>query len=497
MSDDDPAVDGETGSEACTEQAAELVERRKHRLLRLAALIIIPLLLVLAVIGVWLFGDGILADQIRQAIHRAGLDPGETRVEASALGGRVALLDADLVDTYESERRTVYRSPETVVDVAVLDTLIAGAPIIDRIAMREAMIDLRRFPDGSVPGMPEDPEAEDDPDAPEEQPPRDLVELYRKWKERIEKAREWLPERDPDEEVDEEVADQPVRPAEGWERAVRFFPIPDEDDASPFPRTLVRELDISGEGIVLPDSQPDSPSPLDVAAFALQGTNVTTRIEGDEVMDLGGSYQTVGAGTGTFGYQGRTDSGGFTWAWEGIPLPTVAEPSVSGEHLTDYHPGGSARLALDAEWQGEELGGAIVLELIDLTLQPTAEAGPEAGELARGLDELRELHAKLDAEGPLVIRWTLTLGGTPSEPRITDLGAASFKRALADTARQLKVAATAKAKAVAKDAKDAAVEEGKGLIKDLQEGGDPEDSAKDRLKNLEDKGEGLKGLFGR
>jgi len=152
-----------------------------------------------------------------------------------------------------------------------------------------------------------------------------------------------------------------------------------------------------------------------------------------------------------------------------------------------------------ASWEGDALTGTVVVELIDLRLKPTPASGPEAKEAAKGLDEVRKLHDKLEVEGPLVIRWPLTLGGSPSSPRITDLGLSSFKHALVDATKQLKDAAAAKAKQLAGDAKDAALEEGKGLIEDLKSGKDVEESAKERLEKLEDSetGDKLKGLFGK
>lgn len=495
--DDQPAPEVEAAApEVAAEEAA--AAKKPPRKLRLAALIIIPSLVVLVVIGVWLFGDGFLRGQIRSAIEDAGLDPGDTVIEASLLGGSAALKQAELVARHEAEQRSIYRSPETVIDVAVLDSAAAGAPIIQRIAAREVEVDLRRFADGTVPGTEPEDEVTEDGEEPEEAPPRDFVELYRRWRDRYRKAKEWMPEGGDDEEV--AVGDQPSRPAEGWNNAVRYFPKPDpEAGGSPFPRTLIRELDISGERIVLPDSTGEAPSPLDVTGFSLTGSNVTTQIAEGETMVLDAEYQTAGAGVGSLAYQAHVTDGRLNWAWSDIPLPTVADPAVSGDRITDYGPKGVGNLALDAAWEGDVLTGSIVLELIDLRLKPTPEGGAEAKEVAKGLDELHELHAKLDAEGPLVIRWELTLGGSPGEPRITDLGLASFQAALKDAAKQLKEAAAAKAKQLAGEAKDDALEEGKGLIEDVKSGKDVEASAKERLKNLEESGTGdkLKGLFGK
>lgn len=471
---------------------------KRRRAFRLWALIVLPLLLLLVVLSVWLFGDGFLRSQIRSALLRAGLEPGDTVIESSLFGGRVALIEAEIVAEHETEQRTVYRSPETVLDLAVLDSAIAGSPIIDRLAMREAVIDLRRFSDGSIPGtgrtdLPEEVEPDADEEAPEEQAPRDLVELYQRWRDRYQKVRKWIPE---DADGDDQV-DQPSRPAAGWRNAVRFYPQPRETDTSPFPRVLIRELDISGSGIVLPDSQLDASNPLDVERFALSGATVTSRLEPDETMSLDGEYRTLGAGAGDFAYRAQVDQGAFAWGWDDIPLAVVARPEVSGDRLADYRPSGTGRLALTSAWQDETLEGEVVLELIDLELDPTAAAGPEAREVAKGLKELRALHAKLGLAEPLVIRWRLTLGGSPDAPRITDLGAESFERALKDTAKRLRRAVEDKTREVAGQAKDAALEEGKGLIEDIRSGDDAEESAKERLKRLEGQGDSLKNLFGK
>ncbi|MDA3963799.1 MAG: hypothetical protein PF961_23670, partial [Planctomycetota bacterium] len=486
-----------------SDQASDKAPSKPPRQLRLGTLIVIPLLVIVAAVAVWLGGDAFLENRIASAIDKQGLERGDTQISADLFGGSVALEQVALTARNGDETRVVYSSPRTALDLAVLASISSGDAIINELTVADAHLDLRRFADGSIPG-PRDLEAEEmeqrqGEELPEEPPPRDLVELYRTLRKWYDRAREYYPEGGDDDAAPE----QPVRPAEDWNNAVRYFPTPEPGRPS-LPRMLIRSLELSGTGVILPDSSPESAMPLDVANFTISGSNVTTRLAAGEAMKLTGSYATVAAGQGAFTLSQTATTGAATFSLFDVPLPVLADTRVSGDGLEGYNPKGQGELAFDVLWDQEALSGTLTVRLIDLILKPDPSRGQEAQEVAKALDDMRQLHQELAPDQPFVITWRLQIGGTLSDPEILDLGMASLLQAIKDSAGAIADAAKAKVKALAADATKVATDQAKGLIDDIKAGEDPEQAAKERAKELEQQGKKLedeanklKNLFGR
>jgi len=483
-----PSADGDGAASADTPE--EPTPKRPGKF-RWWTVIAVPVIALGSGLVLWIGGDHMLTSAIRDSIRDRGLELGEqTRLEAQFLGGKVALTDAELIAHSDEETRVMLRSPRAAVDLAIWDTITSGDVIVEELSMRDAVIDLRRFPDGSIPGPEATPE-EVPPDAEEqdEAPPRDWVESYERVRKWYDRAQDWTT----DDEAEDAEPEQPVQPAEGWDQAKRFYPTPEPGDPLPLPRVLIRSLDLGGKQLRLPDATgEDAEAPLDLAEFALRGSDVSLRPVAGESMNLAFDFTTRGAGDGSIALVRALEAGSLQGGWDAIPLPVVAAEEVAGARIAKWRPRGTAVLAIDAEWQGEVLDGTIVVDLEDLELHPRDDAGEEAHELAKTLAELSSLHQEVAGEEPFVLRWQLELGGSPQKPEIENLGPESMLLAIQQQAREL---VERKARAAIDEGKEAVREAGEQAFEDLKEG-DVEGATED-LEGLEDKKDELKNLFNR
>ena len=394
-------------------------------------------LIALVVIGgllggsVWCFLDGVLLGALQQAAERQGLQLDErTKVHASLLAGR---LDIDQFGVLElGETEPIVATDAISLDYGLMSIFGSDTHDIEELTITGLRGRFRRQADGRVPVLDDLPlpaeetasdataqgdEAADHQtsDAPGVETPDDAVAVpppaadlreqikqwrqqYQTWRERALKAKEWL--------LSDATNDAAGEPQYHWPEATRYPPSQDADIQQS--RWLVRRATISGRGLELPDQ-----TPLDIAGFQLQGEQLSNRPRPGETMHLAGTFTTAGAGAGKLGWSRSETGGELAVSLDQVDAATLADPDLLGDLISRYGARGQAAIRLQVVWQADRrLDGQITIQSDNLQLRPDGESTQQAHQLA----------TFLGAAGPKAITWTIRLGGTTNQPRVTDWG---------------------------------------------------------------------------
>ena len=425
---------------------------RKSAVIFLVLVAIIGVLMFPLVVEPWIVG------KVKSTLAGQGLELAKgSELSVSVFGGAVTGKALTLRETGQTS--DVFTATTLNADIALIDSVTSGDVVIESLVIEGLTGNLRRT-NGRVPVL--DPTGE--PGKPTDWLGlgKQLMDWYKKYapaggedKAPAEPGKEPAPEK-PAEKAEKKAEKVPAKPtvAIDWPHATRYLPQP--QPGGKWPRVLIRHLSINGTTLGLPDE-----SPFDLTGFALTGTNVALRLNGDETMDLKGDLTTRGSGPMALAInrQGGRD-GTMKLDAKQVPIEALSNPQISGNAMTGYGAKGLADLTIDTTWTGWKQTSAVTSTLSQMTMQPDKDAGAVAHQFA----------SAINAFGGKPVAWSPRLGGTLAQPVFTDNGLDSLK---------------ASALGAAKDAaKDKAVEEGqKQLDKNPQLKG-ATDKAKDLFKGL-------------
>lgn len=452
----------------------------------------------------------LLESMIRSGIVDRGLElDDQTTIDVSILDGAVAITTSTISERHEEEVRTVYASPRTAVDLSVVESVRKRDAIIDELTATEVIASLRRFADGSVPGLPDEPPADtDEPPADGEEPPdrleqaRDLYELWERWQPWLERAWRHRPQSD---------GKAVATPSPNHPAAIRYLPVTgDGAHARWLPRVIIHELELSGSQLSFPDAMGEvdgNAAALDLDSFRIAGHTVATALDAGEEMLLEAELTTVGGGSANAAFRRTVEEGELRVQWASMPLEALATEAAAGRGLAAWGPSGHMSWDSALTWTGADLDGSISCSIIDLKLNPTSDAPAEAAQVAQGLRQLEELWTRLDSEikridpnaedlGPLVFALELELGGKVYAPTVSGLGADGMLAAIAAQreliqqrlTQALRNAAGAAVDRVRDQATDAAESAARDALDNLRNGESPEGGARETLENLRESG---------
>lgn len=375
-------------------------------LLRPAALWLVPLTILVLLALVPLALEPWLEGRVRAAVALAGLELApETSIDISVLGGRITLGRLDLRERVDGQPRSLFTADRAELDADVLACL-AGDIVFDSIILEGASGDLRRRGDGTVPlATP----------PPAERGGTDWGKLD--WWGLLRQAYAWQQQRDA--AADQAPTTTPAPPrqqsAPDWSGARTYEPAP--GPAGPPTRVLIRKLSLSGREFLLPDD-----TPFAITAFSASGHDLGWgRREAGTSWALDLQATTRAAGSLDLGL----GSGRLRLVARQLPLSALAHPALAGAAFARYGASGTADLTLDGQWT-RQLTGTIQAQVAGLRLDPTSPT-PREEQVAQILNRL----------GGRPLTWTMTLGGTPQDPEITDDGLAALaKGQLAEAAKQ-------------------------------------------------------------
>jgi hypothetical protein len=404
MTDPVPAPGASTKPSASSTQEAMIstlpIAPKKPGLLRKAAFIILGVvILAFAVVLPWWI-DRMVLNGIKSGLANRGLEL-DAKSDLSFSIIRTRLSGANLIvrEQGKPDAAPVFTADRLEAKLALLDSVSSADVIIDELALEGAAGDLRRRKDGTSPVETKEPGASGSTD----------------WVGMAKKGMEYLKKRQEEQKQKEEGKTEPTppkekksKPAYDWTGANRYEPSPVPGKPMHIPRVLVRKLSVTGKAIALPDK-----TPFDVAGFSITGTNVASKLIGNEVMNLNGAATTVGAGPLKLAIE-RTAAGngklGITA--EQVPLEAIADRNVSGDALSHYGPTGTAAMTVNTTWTGWDLVGAIESRIQKLALNPDRESGDRARQVAQVVNNLKDQ----------TVVWPVKLGGTLFAPTITDNG---------------------------------------------------------------------------
>lgn len=398
-----------------TAPAAPPAAPKPPRLLRPAALWLLPLTVLVLLALVPLALEPWLAGKVRTAAGLAGLEIApETTIDVSVFGGRITLAKLDLREYVDGKPRTLFTADRAELDADVLACL-GGDIVLDSVKLEGASGDLRRRGDGTIPLATPPPEERGD---------TDWGKLD--WWSYAKKAYEWQQGKDEEAERAEQAGQQPAKtdapakppkkkPAHDWAGASQYEPVP--GPRGPAMRVLIRDLAVSGRELQLPDD-----TPFNVTAFSASGKNLGwgRREQGTAWnLDLQATTRAAGAvevglGTGRLRLLARA-----------LPLSALAHPALAGDAIAKHGASGTTDLTLDATWQAK-LDGVINAKVTGLKLEPR-QPTPRQAQVAQVVNRL----------GGKPLDWTMKVGGTPADPEVVDDGLEALaKGSLADAAKQ-------------------------------------------------------------
>ena len=391
------------GNEKANEKAI-----KKPGLLRKSAFIILAvgILLFLLILPFW--ADRWAFNTITAALASRGLVlmPG-SELSVSVFGLRLTGAQLKIREQDKPEDPPVFVADTLNAKFALLESLSSGDVIFADLTCDGVKGDLRRRKDGEPPGgVPEDGKGSTKG--------QDWMALFKRgmdwWRSQKDApAQEGDPSK-PGDPSPPSTSTKSPKPCYDWKGAVRYDPAPRATTAQGWhiPRILVKKISISGTSLGLPDQ-----TPFDITKFVLTGAMVTLNLKPDEVMALMGNIETIGAGPLTLAMQrmgGQT--GTLKVDAQKMPVEAMSHAAVSGDSLSRYGAKGMANLTFDATWTGWDLTGAVNSTVQHLSLNPDAQAGDRARQVAQVVNNLKDQ----------TLVWPVKLGGTIYAPTITDNG---------------------------------------------------------------------------
>ena len=407
----------ETSPDAAAPVADPAVPAKAPGVIRKSAVIV---LLVVGVIGLALFPlvvEPWIVGAVKSTLAAQGMELTEdSELSVSLFGGAVTGKELKIRET--GKPSPIFTTTTLNADVALLDSLASGDVVIEHLVIEGLSGNLRRGPDGQIPGVP--------PEEPGK--PIDWLGLGKKllaWYEKYAPQDEQTAEpTEPGKEPEpgkpgEKVPAQP-KPTFDWPDATRYEPQP--QPGKPWPRVLIRNLSITGTSVGLPDE-----SPFDITGFSVAGTNVALRLKSDEVMDLKGDFTTKGSGplALVMNRQGGK-SGNMRLEAKQVSIEALSAKQISGDALAPYGAKGVADLVIDTTWTGWKQTSAVTSTLSNMTMQPDKDAG----------DVARQFASLVNAFEGKPITWAPQLGGTLLAPVFTDTGLDSLKASAIDAGKE-------------------------------------------------------------
>ena len=403
-----------------------------------------------------------------------------TDLSASLLGGSIAMDDLVVTDVSGEEARTPYKSDELRLDIATLATWFGSDYTIERLASNGTEFDFRRRPDGSIPGIPPEIDPTHQPGSSEQAPETDLISLAQSLHKRWEQIREydWVLDKIPS------GSEEEAQPAVNWNKAVYYAPPPTPpSEQNPPPRIIIRELDLQGDGIALPNTVGTNPdiSALDIQNFSFSGQNVSLTLYEAEEMTLQGTIATHAAGSGTLSINRKHHDGTMSFEWKGFPLSLLSDPQLAGKHLGDFKAQGTLNITLTPTWDAAgQLSGQVVCEFLNLELEGSGQA-------QQASQHMRQFNLNN-------IVWELPISGTLSNPEVEGLSVDNFMKTILRSTKdaitnQVKETTNEVIKEGKTEAKEAVQDEVKDLLHndDKSEKKDPKDRINDVESNLKDR----------
>gem|GEM_PF-5599720 len=447
MSDPTPPVQPPSPTQT-PEPVVATVPAKRPGPLRPAGII----LLVLLVLGAWLSVPWLiepwLVREIKTGIAALGLDVSpDTRWEVKLFAGKVRAENLLISETYKGETHTVMTADTTEIDLDFA-SIFSGDVILDSLIATGVSGDFRRRGDGSVPLI-----------TPPEEPGKESEWSKIDWFDYAQKAYTWWEERDRAAKEAEKNPDAkpkvpPVAKKDpNWEGAQYYEPVQPPGYG---PRVLIHNLNISGNGVKLPDD-----TPFEITGFTLTGSDVCLIQGSDELMTLKAEITTAGTGPLQLNLERNPgEDGSLALDLKQVPVAALADPKISGDSLAPYQPTGISDLTVDATWSASALVGKMVTTISGLDFVPPA-----------GDRQAEQLHAIVKRLDGKPLAWPVRIGGTLGSPRITDTGVDDLiKGSIADAAKD--------------EARDRAAEEAAKVLDKNPELKKASEKAGNPLKNL-------------
>lgn len=367
------------------------------------------------IVAIVLIGGGIAAAQfaigplatsvLRDQLHQRGMllaDSGS--IDVGILSAHASADQISIIEVGYEDAGQLLAWDRVAADVGVWSWLTGSDLVIEEATIEGLTGSLRRRGDGSMPMTPppdETPEEEEDPEAPTDTD-------WLAWIDWALQHSDWLPGLG----GDTETAEQPTTTPPRWPEAVRYEP--NAPAGIPARRVLLKRLTCSGHDFAMPD-----PGPLDITRFSLQANHLTDRLLPGEESAMAADLTTKAAGSASLNLRYTSQGGALALNGHNVDLKALADPSVTGDKLTDYRPSGEAEIAVNANWQGRDLIGEVVITTRQLRLDPQA-----------GADQMWHKFAKvLEETDDVPVRFQLTIGGTLDDPQVVDT---NFQSAIED-----------------------------------------------------------------
>ena len=221
-----------------SEDAEEVIadapsEKTKPGLVRWKGVIILPVIMLILVGVIWLFGDGWLASTIRGGMAASGYSFGdETSIEADLFGGSIGFTKLAVDRDKETTRERLVTAPTAAIDLAVIDTLTSGDVILDRIHVGDASVVLEEFakPPQQADASATTDDAADTTELPDPDNIREWWETAKTWRQRLQ---DWFGDDEQATTDTDGVSEKPVTVDITDPRVSYHHPIPSGDGQPP------------------------------------------------------------------------------------------------------------------------------------------------------------------------------------------------------------------------------------------------------------------------